>query len=265
MMDNTKRGEKTGDHDSAIDLKPFINFLVVLIPVLMLSAEFSKISTITFSNPQPGIQIDSLSTVQPEQNKVRLTVFVTESTMTIGSNNGFLASKYYKEVHSYTGKNNKMDQKFVEVDPADPQAAVREVGIDTKRYKSHEILLYCRDRETNEVARALYSKTNNMLLVNSDINPVTSLAGKESVYYYERFDRRIPLKPADSVELRPLSAYDDLKCSLMKIQSRNEQGPESRDLIIAATNKVVYDKIIQIMDVAREAGFTNVGISKLRG
>ena len=32
--------------DISIDLKPFINFLVVLIPVLMLSAEFAKISVI---------------------------------------------------------------------------------------------------------------------------------------------------------------------------------------------------------------------------
>jgi biopolymer transport protein ExbD len=265
MTDDTKRGGKTGDHDSVIDLKPFINFLIVLIPVLMLSAEFSKISTITFTNSAAGVQDDSCIRVPSEQNKVRLTVFVTESTMTIGSNNGFLPSKYYKEVHSYTGKNNKMDQKFVEVDPANPQAAVRKVGIDPKRYKSHEILLYCRDKETNEVAKALYSKNNNMLLVNSEINPVTSLSEKDGIYYYKGFDRRIPLKPADPVELRPLSAYDDLKCSLMKIQSRNEENPESRDIIIAATNKVVYDKIIQIMDVAREAGFTNVGISKLRG
>jgi biopolymer transport protein ExbD len=265
MAGDKKRGGTPGDHDSVIDLKPFINFLIVLIPVLMLSAEFSKISLITFKNPLAGGQIDSVSTVQFDQNKVRLTVFVTESTMTIGSNNGFLPSRYYKEVHSFTGKDNKTDQKFVEFDPANPQAAVRKGGIDTKRYKSHEILLYCRDREKNEVSRALYSKTNNMLLVNSEINPVTALGGKESVYYYERFDRRIPVRPDDPVELRPLSAYDDLKCSLMKIQSRNEAGPESRDLIIAATNKVVYDKIIQIMDVAREAGFTNVGISKLRG
>jgi biopolymer transport protein ExbD len=265
MTGDKKREEAPGDRDSAIDLKPFINFLIVLIPVLMLSAEFAQISTITFNTSPSGGQTDSTSTVQSEQNKVRLTVFVTESTMTIGSNNGFLPSRYYKEVHSFTGKDNKMDQKLVEIDPANPQEAVRKGGIDMKRYKSHEILLFCRDRETNEVARALYSKNNNWLLVNSKMTPVTSLAGKDSIYYYERFDRRIPLRPADPVELRPLSAYDDLRCSLMKIQSRNESGPESKDIIIAATNKVVYDKIIQIMDVAREAGFTNVGISKLRG
>ena len=38
--------------DMEIDLKPFINFLVVLIPVLMLSAEFAKISVINMKLPE---------------------------------------------------------------------------------------------------------------------------------------------------------------------------------------------------------------------
>lgn len=261
MVDHGNRGQKAGDHESVLDLKPFINFLIVLIPVLMLSAEFAKISTITFTNSRTGGNTDSLSTVPLEQNKVHLTVFVTESTMTIGSNNGFLPSRFYKEVHSFTGKNNKLDRKLVELAPA---TAGRN-DIDSKRYTNQEILLYCKDRETGGVANALYLKNNNMVLVNDEMNPVTALSEKTASYYYERFDRRIRVKPADSVELRPLSAYDDLKCSLMKIHARNEESAEAKDLIIAATNKVVYDKIIQIMDVAREAGFTNVGISKLRG
>lgn len=44
-----------------------------------------------------------------------------------------------------------------------------------------------------------------------------------------------------------------------------QNAADCRDITIAPGNKVIYDKIIQIMDVAREVGFSNVSISKVRG
>jgi biopolymer transport protein ExbD len=43
---------KGGGHGDNIDLKPFINYLVVLVPVLMLSSEFAKISIINLKLPE---------------------------------------------------------------------------------------------------------------------------------------------------------------------------------------------------------------------
>jgi biopolymer transport protein ExbD len=65
--------------------------------------------------------------------------------------------------------------------------------------------------------------------------------------------------------MRPLSTYDELKCGLMKIRNAYKSQAGCEDITIAANNKVVYDKIIQVMDVAREVGFSNVSISKIRG
>jgi biopolymer transport protein ExbD len=64
---------------------------------------------------------------------------------------------------------------------------------------------------------------------------------------------------------KPLSAYDELKNRLMKLKERYREADDADDLIIAAENEVIYDKIVQIMDAAREAEFPNISIAKLRG
>jgi biopolymer transport protein ExbD len=69
--------------------------------------------------------------------------------------------------------------------------------------------------------------------------------------------------PAQFV-LKPLSAYDQMKNVLMQIKQRYTDVPDANDIILAADNDVAYDKIVQLMDVARAAEFPNIAISKLR-
>ena len=64
-------------------------------------------------------------------------------------------------------------------------------------------------------------------------------------------------------ESKPLSAYDELQNRLMKIKERYNDAEDGDDIIIAAENEVMYDKIVQIMDKAR-AEFPNISIAKLR-
>jgi biopolymer transport protein ExbD len=55
-----------------------------------------------------------------------------------------------------------------------------------------------------------------------------------------------------------------MKNRLMKIKQRYADVPDANDIILAAENQVAYDKIVQLMDVARLAEFPNIAISKLR-
>jgi biopolymer transport protein ExbD len=211
----TKHGnaETQDSHDMQVDLKPFINFLVVLIPVLMISAEFSKIAVVTFDQYPGGGQTDSLSKNPAPADNLRFTVFVSESTLTIGSRNGFLPSLYYKELHLFTEKGDRKKEQVVEFDPKHPQV-------------SHE---------------------------------------KDSIFTLDNQGGMSVVKNPGDIETRPLSVYDALKCRLIQIKNSSQDAADCRNIIIASENKVVYDKIIQIMDVAREAGFSNVSISKVRG
>ena len=101
-MSNMPRTKATDGAETDIDLKPFINFLVVLIPVLMVSAEFAKISIINLKLPEGrGSNIETKQTTQPveDPNKMLLTMIVTDSVVTIGAKNGFMPTLFYKEYH----------------------------------------------------------------------------------------------------------------------------------------------------------------------
>jgi biopolymer transport protein ExbD len=66
-------------------------------------------------------------------------------------------------------------------------------------------------------------------------------------------------------QLQPMSVYDELKNRLMKVKERFKDADDAENIIIAAENEVLYDKIVQIMDAARQAEFPNISIAKLRG
>jgi biopolymer transport protein ExbD len=250
-------------HEMQVDLKPFINFLVVLIPVLMLSAEFSKIAVVTFATSRQGGRTDTVIVdPPPPANSLQLTIFISESTLTIGSQNGFLPSLYYKEFHSFAAKGDRKNQTVVEVNPANPKPLTAH---DAKLFQKQEILLYSKNPSTNAVVQTLYLKNRNVPVVNNEIKPVSSFGPGDSVYLLDNAMSRAPANIAGAYEIRPLSTYDELKCGLMKIRNAYKSQAGCEDITIAANNKVVYDKIIQVMDVAREVGFSNVSISKIRG
>ena len=98
------------------DLKPFINFLVVLIPVLMLSSEFAKISIINLKMPENrGSNTETAQTVKPlaaedDADKLMLTMIITDSVVTIGAKSGFLPSLFYKEFHEYVSAEDRRDK-----------------------------------------------------------------------------------------------------------------------------------------------------------
>jgi biopolymer transport protein ExbD len=80
--------------DDSINLMPFINFLVVLIPVLMLSAEFQAINILDTKLPaNTGTQIDSLSLQKPEVDK--LVICVSDSSLVIATDSRFLWSRNF--------------------------------------------------------------------------------------------------------------------------------------------------------------------------
>jgi biopolymer transport protein ExbD len=74
----------------------------------------------------------------------------------------------------------------------------------------------------------------------------------------------VVVKDPSEYVLQPLSAYDELRNRLMKIKERYKEADDGNDIIIAAENQVIYDKIVQIMDASRAADFSNISIAKLR-
>jgi len=247
-----------------MDLKCFMNLMVVLIPMLLISAEFAKVAVIDIKLPEArGGQTDKAVTEQPTEDKsekLLLTAIITDSVVTLGAKGGFMPSLFYKEYHRYLTKDNY--DTLIEYTPGKQPTNPR-TGREFTIHERYEIYLYTTD-ETRNILKSLYTEFDEML-TNADGNPVTTVASGDTVFALTNPRRRIIVTDPGKFNSKPLSAYDELKNRLMKVKERYREAVDADDIIIAAENEVIYDKIVQIMDAARTAEFPNISIAKLRG
>jgi len=244
-----------------VDLKVFMNLMVVLIPMLVVSAEFASVSVIDIKLPHGGSQTVEERTEKPaEEEKLRLTAIITDSVVTIGAKGGFLPSLFYKEYHRYIARDGSLDT-LLEYTPGHTPINPR-TGQELTVYERFEIYLYAADENRN-IIKSMYTKFGEML-TNVDGNPVKDVNAGDTVFALTNPRRRIVVTNPADFESKPLSAYDELKNRLMKVKERYREAEDADDITIAAENEVIYDKIIQIMDAARNAEFPNIMISKLR-
>jgi biopolymer transport protein ExbD len=95
-------------------------------------------------------------------------------------------------------------------------------------------------------------------------SPITSVKAGDTVFALTTPRMMIVVKDPNEFVLQPMSAYDELRNRLMKVKERYKEADDANDIIIAAENQVIYDKVVQIMDAARSADFPNISIAKLR-
>ncbi len=84
-----------------MDLKCFMNLMVVLIPMLLISAEFAKVAIIDIKLPEArGSQTNTAVTEQPQEDKsekLLLTAIITDSVVTLVAKGGLMPSLFYRE------------------------------------------------------------------------------------------------------------------------------------------------------------------------
>jgi biopolymer transport protein ExbD len=263
------RNSKKNSIGQELEMKPFVNFMITLIPVLIMSVEFAKIAVIDMKLPEGrGSTTESAQTVAPEEdlsNKLLLTAIITDSVVTLGAKGGFLPSVFYREYHHYISSKetdqNLMADFVVEYKPG---AVVKhpKTGREMTMHERHDIYLYVCDEERNPI-KALYTKTSN-LITDAEGKIIASVKAGDTVYALTEPRMRIVVRDPAELHLADLSAYDELRNRLMQVKMRFATADDGEDIIIAAENEVLYDKIVQIMDAARLAGFPNIAIAKLR-
>lgn len=250
-----------------MDMKPFMNLMVVLIPMLLLSAEFAKISIIDIKLPEGrGSQVATKVKKPPadeEANKLLLTAIITDSVVTLGAKGGFLPSVFYQEFHHYIAKDDQADFT-VKYDPSSKEMPKHpRTGRPMEIYERYDIYLYACNEDYTQITQCLYSKFGEMM---TDVEslPVKQASVGDTLYALTNPRRMVVVTNPADFELKPLSVYDELKNRLLKVKERFKDAEDGDDIIIAAENQVMYDKIIQIMDAARTADFPNISIAKLR-
>lgn len=248
-----------------IDLKPFMNIIVTLIPVLLISAEFAKMSVIDIKLPlERGSTPEITQKIPPtdgKENKLLLTAIITDSVVTLGAKGGFMPSLFYREFHKYVAKDDH------EAFTVEYKAREKVYHPRTKRemtmYERYDISLYVTDQNRN-ILKTLYTKSSNLMLTDAAGNPVSTVKPGDTVFGLATPRMQMIVKDPSDYVLQPLSAYDELKNRLMKVKERYRGADDGDAIIIASGNQVMYDKIVQIMDVARAAQFPRISIAKLR-
>ncbi len=243
-----------------LDLTIFMSLLVVLVPMLLITAEFAKITIIDFTLPHNGADPSNKSAIKSADTLLQLTTIVSDSTFTVAAQGGFLPSITYREFHHYVAED-------------DQYAFTVERGLDsnvfhplTQRVMEKQELrnrnLYATDAKRT-IIKSFYTK-HNELLVDAKNNPAKSLALGDTLYTATMPSRIVVVKSKEMVDKRPLNAYDLLRCTLLKVKVKYGMLSDGNRITIASESQVAYDKIVQIMDVAQEANFTDLGIAKLR-
>lgn len=262
------RDRKKANVQQELNMIPFVNFMVSIIPVLIVSVEFSKISVIDLKLPEGrGSQTTNKVANPPEvdeSNKLLLTAIITDSVVTLGAKNGFLPTIFYQEFHHYIAKDDQTDFT-VRYNPSqkDPPKHPKS-GRPMLVYERYDIWLYACDETFLNIKKAFYTQYNEML-TDENGEPVQEVKPGQTVYALNNPRRVITVSNPADFQLRNMSTYDELKNRLMKVKERFGDAEDANDIIIAAENEVLYDKIIQLMDVARAANYPNISIAKLRG
>lgn len=256
------KSKKNNGSGSEMDFKPFMNLMVVLIPMLLVSAEYAKVAVIDISLPpdKGSTAFRKTERSQNQDEKLNLTAIITDSTLTIGAKGGFLPTIAYKEYHHYIAKDGHHSFN-VEYNPG-VEVKHPLTGRVMKNFERNDICLYVCDAN-GDLENAYYTKYNE-LLIDNDGMVVTTLQKGDTAFVMQDRKRMVVVNNLSDYYRKPLSVYDELQKRLLTIKERYADARDNDELTIAAEDRVIYDKIIQIMDNARAAQFSNISIAKLR-
>ncbi len=325
-----------------MDLKPFMNLMVVLIPLLLASAQFAKIATVDITLPKGrGTNTAKEQTKKPKQeldDKMILMTLVTDTNLTLMTKDAGILTVFFQEVHDYVLADDPMVQadnklynphvmykdtadeegnKFKTYDwsKAYPEDLMNFDGVQYNMHEREEIRLWAYEvdknnaKQGNKLWKGVYRTTHDDITGGDMIEYVARpyqngdekaffpvqmdeiKAGEQFVVFTTRMSgaqRRDAIftdsttgESDTTVAMLPLlvtpnmiadgefateevSAYDVLKHCFLEIRRMNPEAKDRDDLIIASENQVFYDKVVQVMDVAKNSGLVNLSLNGLR-
>jgi biopolymer transport protein ExbD len=277
MASRVKKKNKPGD----LNLLPVMALFSILIPFLISVASFQKLGIVDVNLPKRSdVPNPDEETPPPDDQAINLTVAIAadsekgEQYLQIVARGGMLPMIFYSEMWKFRCKSNGDTITYApsKVIKGDEVEADCPDGTKANQYDIDDIMVWTIQKETEDDAGklrfALYSKNdsvyvdgnNNFLEDKADFQP-----GKVFATLKESSNRKIDAEMAREVKRFPLSAYDALAKELIGIHNRFIDAPDAEQIIILANDDVAFDKVIKVMDRARDAGFYKISLAKLAG
>lgn len=254
-----------------LDLLPVMNLFCMLVVIVITMATFEKLGILELWLPERS----STPTEQKQdidEGLLNLTVIITEKGVTIGAAGGFQPSTYYQEEVEYRSRSD--------------QHLFRKVYVKGEEVKSPTDgrLMTQFEKETiflNVVSKKDSADPGTYVYVAMDADGQALMDTARSWYpqippvggLYRRVGddivRKMDPKTASFCKVGKLSAYQEVSKVLEQIHllysQRDPLPTDVDDVVILADGDIIYDKIIQMMDAAKSAGFDRVALSLIAG
>jgi biopolymer transport protein ExbD len=285
---------KTAEKVKEPNMLPVMSLMTILIPVLLTMIAFQKLGIVEINMPERS-DVPADFEKPPDDNAMNLTVALAKEYVTIAARGGFLPMIFFKEMWTFRCKS---DGDTITYDPSsfeyDEEGLVKNppkcqdgTVMDPEKFKfSIETMhLWTLHRTSEEdegtVLMSVYNR-NDSAYLNTENEFITDISeiksGAQVATLSESSSRRLACgRSAPGVEdicgsdgkpaivLKPRSAYDELAKLLIETHNRFIDSPDADNIIIIADDDTAFDKIIGIMDRARDAGFPKIQLAVLGG
>lgn len=267
----SSRHPRKKHHAKDLDLIPVMSLFSILVVVVISMASFEKMGVLELWLPERGITQNN-DQPPPDDGLLNLTVIITKTGITIGAAGGFQPTVYYQEEVEYRSRSDQhvfrkvWDPKEVVKSPTD--------GKEMTPFERETIML-------NHVVKKDSADPGQIPMVAVDMegNALLDTAGNwykqipaPGAFYRLVGDERprtMDAKTATFMKIDKLSAYQEVAKTLetihMLYSNRDPLPADVDDVVILADEDIIYDKIIQMMDACKAAGFDRVALSLVGG
>jgi len=273
-MASHKKKEKTSA-DAQINLMPMMSLFSILIPYLLMCASFSSIKIIGLDLPETRIMTQVDAPVKDKEDEgLLLTVFITDDGITLGAKGAMLPTTYVREIHKYEYHYPKnSENQFEYLNPVNKKNKTimpecpKEKGRKLTLYERSEIILYAlfkeNEQDSGKLIPALYNMNNEVMCDGSGRILSSNPRPGDTLYTLGAERRMNVVKPDEKYAVLSLTVYDELASRLLRIRSQYPNMPDIGEIKLVASDDVVFDKLVHIMDVCRLAGFPKINLAKL--
>lgn len=266
-----KKSRSKKHKSKELDLIPVMNLFSILVVTVISMAQFEKLGVLELWLPERSMN-QTPDSPPPDEGLLNLTVVITDKGVTIGAAGGFQPTVYYQEEVEYRSRSDQHVFRKVWVKGEEVKSPTD--GKVMGPFERETIMLNTLSKKdsadpgtyvyavTGPDGNALMDTSGNWYTQVPAVGALYRIVGDETVHHMDA--RSLPF-----CKVEKLSAYQEVARTLEKIHmlysQRDPLPPDVDDVVILADDEVIYDKVIQMMDACKSAGFDRVALSLIGG
>jgi biopolymer transport protein ExbD len=265
-----KKGSKKKHKAKELDLIPVMNLFSILVVTVISMSTFEKMGILELWLPERSDRPEKLDT--PPDDLLNLTVVITDKGVTLGAGGGFQPTIFYQEEVEYRSRSDQHVFRKAFVKGEEVKSPTD--GKIMSPFERETIFLNVVNKKdsldpgtyqysvVNIEGNALMDTANQWYAQIPPNGALYRVVGDETVH-------KMDPRTASFCKVEKLSAYQEVAKTLESIHMRYSQvdplPADVDDIVILADENVIYDKVIQMMDAAKQAGFDRVALSLIGG